>query len=237
MLKRKLSAYAYTPKAKRFKPAIKPMFPSYSRPSSVSLKKMTGESKYCDFQINSGTAQTAPTGGVIGNFLSLGTSPPAAGDGLVLVSQGTAKTQRIGNKIRVYQMRLTMIVSLPTSVVGDVMRIILYRDTQPNGTAPTVTQILEQATLYSRQAMDYTDRIRILKDRFFNLNPQVGSVTVTTPILYHAKMSHKCNVDIKYSGITGAGSELQSDNFNYMIISASGVAQLSGQARVYYRDG
>lgn len=201
----------------------------------IPYKPYSGETKYLDsywsYTVIAGT-------GTVLTFTSYGTSPPAPGLSMNLISQGTAKTQRIGNKVKVYRIRLNGIVVLPAaSTSGDIMRIILYEDKQANGGGATVANILEQNNMTSRQAMDYVDRIRVIKDRYYTVNPGAGtSGSLATPVC-HFSMSHKCNTDIKYSSTTGAITEIQSNNFGVLAITAQGIMQLYLQSRVYYKDG
>lgn len=190
---------------------------------------------------------TATTGGAIPTFTSV--SPTAAAPdnpavaNLVGIKQGTTKNTRIGNKLHLYQIRIKGQVELASQANGDVIRVILVQDTQANGATPAISDVLEgngaggAATIDSFQNMDNIDRFRILKDKYVNLNALIGvSSTSNTPIYKEFKMSHKCRARIDYSSVTGVVTELKSNNFFIILISANGFAVLNATSRVYWKE-
>lgn len=230
---------------------------AYKRSNPVSL---TPESKYADltFVTNNTATSTTPanttngsTGAipVAGEIMNLCNIPSAIGaqGSLLQIAQGTTKNNRIGNKLLLYQIRgkLTFLLNQEAiaGVPNDVVRFILYKDNQANGAAATTNEILDTAingtvNIQSMQAMDFVDRITIIKDRYFTLNPLYGVEGASSgAVLLHMKFSHKCRAEIRYSSTTGAITEVQSDNYGIMLVSQNAATQvLSGQVRVYWKD-
>lgn len=206
-----------------------------------------GDTKYADMGIGMLGTATA-TGGVAGTIVTFYNMSSAFGPGgagapaatLLGIPQGTTKNTRIGNKIFVKRIRAHLSIILPTVTSGEILRVILYKDKQANGAAATVTNIMENAAVQnweSFQAMDYVDRITIIKDRIINLNPTIGvSSTSNTPMTLYMKFTHKANCEVHYSSTTGALTEVQSDNYGIMLVGLNGTATVAGTLRVTFID-
>lgn len=89
---------------------------------------------------------------------------------LTQVAQGTAVNQRIGNKIRPYQIRFRGAIDM-VSTHPAYYRIMLVQDNQANGALPQLTDLLTMNA--SNQAinafynMDNVARFKFLKDKTF----------------------------------------------------------------------
>jgi len=201
------------------------------------------ETHYNDCYSTTGSSQA-------GNIVAwTAVSPTAAapdnpgGNSLFNIKQGTTKNTRLGNKLHAYAIRIKGQVYLPTTTLGDVIRVMLVRDKQANGATPAVNLVLEgngaagAATVNDYQNMDNIDRFVIVKDRRIVMNPQIGSAsTSSTPFVKDFKMNHKCRTRIDYNSTTGAIGEIRSENYFMIVISEQGNTTTSITSRVYWKE-
>lgn len=123
---------------------------------------------------------------------------------------------------------------------NDTVRIILYLDKQCNGTAATVTQILESDDFQSFNNLSNKSRFRTLMDRVYDLNATAGmgngtaNDTVATQI--NDSLFKKVNLPIEYDSTAGAIAEIRSNNICMLILSKDGRAVLDSQMRLRYSD-
>lgn len=205
--------------------------PGYTRTGGRFARAKPGmnETKFND----STFAQTSATAGGLLTFTGAVT-----GTNLCLIPQGTTDITRIGNRTMLKQIRIKGHLAVPTTAVsGDRIRVMLIQDHQTNGAAATVTDVLQVADENSFLNMDNTTRFRVIKDKVYDLNPQVGIPgTSTLPYFKSFKMSHKANCRIDWSSTTGAITELRSESYFVLVISQAGTSTITGQARVYFQD-
>lgn len=91
--------------------------------------------------------------------------------------QGTDITERVGRKINVKSVFIRGRVEpaqaqIPAAAggaetLGQLWRMIVFVDMQPNGAAPAVTDLLNTAAAHSQLNLNNRDRFRILKDKQF----------------------------------------------------------------------
>jgi len=193
--------------------------PGVSRTSANFVRAMpnSGETKYNDS--NGGLTFNSATAG--GFILLTGQTSALNGTSLCMIPQGTTQNDRIGNKIRLKNIRVHGFISLgATAVTGNRVRIMLVRDSQANGSMPAVADVMQQTNIDSFINMDNTTRFKIIKDRFIDLNPGNGDSGATSIVLIkNFKMNHKAFQRIDYSSTTGAISELKSYNYFILVFS------------------
>lgn len=87
---------------------------------------------------------------------------------------GTDYTNRIGRKIRIKSVYIrgicglsAALTTITTGVVaqGQLLRLIIFQDLQPNGAAPALADLLNNATANAQLNPNNRDRFRILKDK------------------------------------------------------------------------
>lgn len=217
------------------------------------LARYGGEGKFVDFTVN----QTTPTNaakflntGIIIKWTNLaGTNMTS----LTQVAQGTSVSQRIGNKIRPYQIRLRGSVDM-WSTHPCYFRILLVQDNQANGALPQMTDLFNMNT--SNQAinafynMDNVARFKFLKDKTFQFTPLATQITSADQSIAQRyrmpiKLNHKLkgNPTMEYSGTTGEITEVRSINYFFVIISSrpsgtivSADPEVEGHVRFYYKE-
>ncbi len=153
---------------------------------------------------------------------------------LNIVAQGTTESTRIGRHMVIKKIHLRGFLYLVESTAkgdtADRVRIIIGLDTQANGAAATIAQILTTAAIDSFRNLQYHKRFRILYDKFHTIHAQVGGGNGTTEDYGRAyknfKFHKNCNIDVIYDDITGAITEQQGNNIFVMAISESGDVQV-----------
>lgn len=127
----------------------------------------TGEKKVID--VAAGTIQINTTGSF--NLLN----------GCV---QGSDYSNRIGRKIVMRSLYIRGFAFPEPSATAanspsQQARMIIFLDSQPNGAAPAVTDLLNSATPASQLNLNNRDRFRVLRDQTFVFGPQVYAVSAT----------------------------------------------------------
>lgn len=86
---------------------------------------------------------------------------------------GATSTTRVGRKIIITSLSWRWQGSLaPTTTGASGLRLLIVRDSQSNGVAPTATDVLQVDTIYSMMNLDNSKRFKVLVD---HLVPCVGT--------------------------------------------------------------
>lgn len=167
--------------------------------------------------------------------------PVLAGGSITLlngVATGTDFTQRIGRKT-LWKSIFLRIFFLPTNTVpapsADVIRVMLIYDSQANGTAPVITDILTVGTYESPMNLNNRDRFRIIADRFVMMganNYTTGALVAGSPQAKMVQVYKKISLESIYSGTGGTIASIQSGAFYLVVLNAS---NLSTSAESYVR--
>lgn len=159
-----------------------------------------------------------------------------------LVPQGVTESTRIGRKCTLRAISFRYVVQLKpttnTNNTDDGLRVIVYWDKQCNGTAAAVTDILRTADYLSYNNLANKERFRILKDQFVDLHSTAGGGSTASfgEIGFTKQMHLKCNIPIEFSGVTGAITEIRSNNIGVLLISDSADVSCEGLVRIRYSD-
>ncbi len=167
-----------------------------------------------------------------------------------VIPQGVTESERVGRKCCIKAINWRYEITLPegdaivTPEQGDVVRQILFLDTQCNGATAAVTDILESAVFQSFNNLANKGRFRILMDRFHQINYKgLGSdnagVISQAKVIHHYDFFKKCDIPIEYdnSASTGVISTIRTNNLGVLSISAHGVAGMDGKFRLRFTDG
>lgn len=224
---------------------------------------MPPETKYFDTQ-HSQTISTAAdwTGTEVPNvnyIQSDGTTVGAYTDSALLPSAiGAGYGQVNGNKYFMKHLRIrgeiTPAVSPDAADVQamSVTRLVLVMDTQPNGAQAQGEEVFTdlgttQACNYSFQAMGAGagGRFRILKDKFFRLQPGLAGTdgtntnsVVKTGTTYNFSYRPKkpIQVILKANSSTPTVASLSNTNIFLLAHNTAGSVVITGACRVYYQD-
>ena len=121
---------------------------------------------------------------------------------LVNIAVGTGPNERIGRQIKVKSINAYLTLQKnSSSYATDTIRLMLVLDTQCNGTAPAITDILQTASVNSFRNMANSKRFVVLKDVF----------TLFFSLLYHllalfcwflrcirVRLSRHCLIRLRY---------------------------------------
>ncbi|CAN8138855.1 Coat protein (modular protein) [uncultured Thiomicrorhabdus sp.] len=165
-------------------------------------------------------------------------------DSINHLTQGAGESARIGRKATLTAVNFRAVVQLnDTTTVGntdDGMRIILYVDSQTNGAAPAITDILETAEYLSFNTLVNTGRFRILMDKYIDISATAGayngasetSMQVAKTVTFYKR----CQIPLEFDGATGAIAELRTNNVGILAITDAGLMTLRTNCRVRFSD-
>ncbi len=198
-----------------------------------------GEAKFLDQDIDD--ASIAANGTIFTNA--------SAEASLLRIPEGNGESERIGRKITIRSINWRFTVMLPeadgsaNAKNATTVRVILYLDKQCNGTAATITDILETNDWQSFNNLANSKRFRTLMDRVYDIEPKAGGGNGTTSDWAEARISDtlfkKVNIPIEYDNTasTGALATIRSNNINMLILSDTSLdATFESKMRLRYSD-
>jgi hypothetical protein len=168
---------------------------------------------------------------------------------LNIVAQGDGPSERIGRKIVIKKINIRGYVSWESPSISspentyDQLRLIIYLDKQCNGTAATVSDILETEDIRSFNNLSNKSRFKILSDQRFDLFSHAGGSTGSDDTYSPGYKSFtkfiKCNIPIEYdqTATTGVISTIRSNNIGMLAISQNGLLVVETTTRIRYTDG
>lgn len=179
--------------------------------------------------------------------------PLIAGAGTILASvnliaQGTGEDQRIGRKCVVksihWMYRVFLIETAGTAnfIDSTELRLIMFLDKQCNGTAATISQILETASVHSFRNLANSQRFQILYDKHHALGAVSGAADAagsihSASVIRLGKFNKRCSIPLEFSDITGAITEIRSNNIGILLIpSNDNIVGLESKIRLRYSD-
>lgn len=139
-------------------------------------------------------------------------TPDNAGDvySITHCGQGTDKDDRTGDSIRAKQHLIRLRATINGSATVTTVMYIIFMDRHQNGTPPTVTELLQNASLVDPVNDEYGKRFKVIRRGYINLS----STGMQTGI---RKLYIKHNNVVKYDG-AGATTAEQKENNMYMLL-------------------
>jgi len=168
---------------------------------------------------------------------------PATGQ-LTLIPQGVTESTRVGRKCTIKSIQIRGIVTYApgaSAQAAAVNYIYIVQDTQCNGAAAAVTDVLTSATMSSGLInMANSQRFRILKRLVMSFNPPAGATTAYNSAIKPFEYFKRCNIPVEFSSTTGAITEIRSNNI-FLLAGAAGtnaddLCTVSGVARLKFSD-
>lgn len=127
-----------------------------------------------------------------------------------LIIQGDTVQNREGNKVKILHFGIKGIIKQDTAVTHQNVRIMIFKDTQNNGTLPTMAQLLfstvADRNMVTHLNMQYRSRFKVLYDRLFAL-----TVTDKIEIGFEKKFSQSYTMN--YSGNTGGIADFNGSGY------------------------
>ncbi len=165
----------------------------------------------------------------------------------VLIPQGTTESTRIGRKCNIksigwkFRLNLPEVDAAADPPAADTVRVCMFLDKQCNGATATVTDILEVADFQSFNNLANKSRFNILYNKVFTLNPMTlasngAGVMSSATVQRNSSFYKQCNLSLEFSGVTGALTEIRSNNIGVLLISSNGVAAFASKLRFRF-DG
>jgi len=156
-----------------------------------------------------------------------------------LIPQGAQQSARVGRQCVVRKVLLKGALSRPPSAFSQlacVNFIYIVLDTQCNGAAASVTDVVTSATLESAlPSVDNEDRFIILDEIQMEMPAEVEQANSSCQML---NWEHTCTIPLDFSGATGAITELRSNNIFLMAgaFKIDDEVDFVGTGRVWYSD-
>lgn len=125
---------------------------------------------------------------------------------LSAIAQGDDVNNRNGNSILAKTLYWRSIVLRDASNVNpcNFVRIMIIKDLENTGTAPTIADILASATVYSPLNVDHTSRYQVLADRVIPLplnGAEGNQLKLFIPINDHLKFTGSASTDVYKNAI------------------------------------
>lgn len=154
---------------------------------------------------------------------------------LTSIPQGDTASDRDGGQVKYDSLFMRATVTLPASGIAASARVMLVEDKQPNGAAPTITDVLLSSSPVSLTNMSNSYRFRIHMDKVYNF-AAIG--VETNPIVYLRKYLKINSRRARYSGASGVPF---SGSAFYLMTVGSGVADgtqptIAGACRIRFYD-
>lgn len=176
----------------------------------------------------------------------------AVADSLNLVPEGTSQSNRIGRKIELIGLEIRGFWETPKVTdtgdpnLGDICRVIVFNDKQPNKAAATCADILELCTLNSPFTMTNVGRFDIYKDWTKDMQYTMVASNNATPGKYSTPavnghfiwMIPLPDISIEYDSEFADGrlASITVNNIGILFISIRARAGLALTARIVYTD-
>lgn len=165
---------------------------------------------------------------------------PATGQ-LVLIPQGDTETTRDGRQCMIESVQIRANMSFQpgaSASASTVATLMLVQDTQTNGAAAAVTDVMTSANLWSALIyMPNSNRFKVLKRWDCEFQPGAGVTAAYNSVNHHLEYYSKQKIPLEFSAGTGALTELKSNNL-FLLAGAVGsddLVQVDGNCRVRFR--
>lgn len=166
---------------------------------------------------------------------------------ICLIAEGNGQSTRNGRKCTIkgiqwrYQISLPETNDAPDPVNPDTVRVIMFLDSQCNGAAAAVTDILESADFQSFRNLANSQRFSILYDKTHTLNyPAIAAGaagTQSTPLVNRSYSFYKkCSITLEWDNTSGVITELKSNNIGVLIVGEAGIAAFDSKIRLRFSD-
>ncbi len=165
---------------------------------------------------------------------------------ICLIGQGITESTRIGRKciLKSIMWRGTLNMALlaaATLRADEIVRVLVYQDTQANGATAAVTDILEAADAHSFNNLANKGRFRTLMDKRYAIRPSAsagdGATNDTAAAKTAVSFFKRCNIPLEFSGVANpaAITEMRSNNIGILLISESNAGSIALNSKVRLR--
>jgi len=142
------------------------------------------------------------------------------------VATGTDYNTRVGRKVLMKSMNFKLSTYINSACgTGETIRVMIIYDTQANGAAPTVANILQTAAWDAPMNLDNRDRFKVLYDKFKSVgayNFTAGAITTGDFFSPLFKVYKKINLDVNFSGTGATIGSIATGSVYLLTISMNG---------------
>lgn len=170
-----------------------------------------------------------------------------------ILPQGlAAEGDRIGDKVTIKSIQMNLRVHMQSVGATNILthqrvKMVVILDKQCNGTAATWTDVYEDPIFSSFRNVTNSGRFTVLKEWdicwnssgvYWDQDTKVGEQAVAVGGIRCVKWYKRCNFPIRYDGVTGALTTIQSNNVFMLAITDSSEppVAIGGTVRVRYSD-
>lgn len=159
-----------------------------------------------------------------------------------LIPQGDGAQERDGRGVTVKSIEIRGAMALPStptaSDTADICRVIVYLDTQCNGSSATTAEILASADLLAFENLQSGSRFKMLYDKVTTLNAWAGggSTFLSRQVYDFMHFKKKVAIPVLFDNTAGAitVSNVKSNNIGILLISESANADFECNVRLRY---
>lgn len=166
---------------------------------------------------------------------------PATGQ-ITLIPQGDTESTRDGRKANIesVQIRANCVLAPASSTTAaTIMQLYLVLDTQANGAAAAATDVFTSTNFATAMLnLNNSGRFRILKHWVVPFKAGAGVSGAYNAVVKQIEYYQKCDIDVDWSGTTGAITEIRSNNL-FLMAGTEGqsddIITVTGNARLRFR--
>jgi len=158
------------------------------------------------------------------------------------VATGTDFTDRVGRKIymKSISIRFHIVPATTSQATGNYVRLLVIYDSQTNGAAPLVADVLRSASYLSHMNLNNRDRFKILMDKTFCMNCTTytaGALTAGSPVPKKFNLYKKLSHEVIFQGTANTvGSVATGGIFVIPIAAADDIDALAFTSRIRFED-
>lgn len=168
---------------------------------------------------------------------------PATGQ-LALIPQGDTESTRDGRIAYITSIQIKgyfVLVPAAAAVAATTAYVFVVLDTQTNGAAAAVTDVLTGNNLGSSMInLANSQRFKILKKIIYDMNSPAGVTTAYNNVSMHCNWYKKIKIPMVYSGTAGAIGEIRSNNLFLLAgtntSSGDDLISFAGTCRIRFHD-
>lgn len=164
--------------------------------------------------------------------VSLSSDTTGAVSNLTLVNQGDGVSSRDGNSIKAESIYVRMRATINSAAtIPCSIRTILFIDTQQQGTAPVLANVLVGDLDTPLNIEDFPGRFKVLRDHEFNLSPGGNEILTSS---FYVPLSHH----LKYDGVAGTAADQRKGQLYLLNVSnvATNLPTLNVDSRLRFID-
>jgi hypothetical protein len=158
------------------------------------------------------------------------------------VATGTDYTNRIGRKVIMKSLLIRgqfYNLSTGSDSNGDLLRLMVICDEQPNGAAPIITDILQTADHLAPLNLNNRGRFKVLYDKMLNMpawTTSAGALVNGSPRIAYAKIFKKMTVPVIFNGTGSTVGSIQTNSVYIVTLATNNQTAFSFNSRIRFMD-